>query len=82
MLPSNEKKMVLGFECQPGDVKTQSHAQAPNFILSHVLQPDSIVATIGVLTGEEVDALIKETQADDLLRNWKAEPIVNVWRCK
>ena len=74
--------MGLGFECQHGDVKTQLTAQAPNFILSHVLQPNSIIATIGVLIGGEVDALIKETQADDLLRNWEAEPIVNVWRCK
>ena len=82
VLPSNEKKLGLGFECQPGDPKMQEPAQVPTFVLSHVLQPDSMVATLGTVAEGGVSALIKETQSDDLLRNWEAEPIVNVWRCK
>ena len=85
MLPANEKKLGLGFEYQPGGStmqKKHTPAQAPTFVLSHVLQPDEMITTLGVRAEGDMSALIRETQSDDLLCNWEAEPIVDVWRRK
>ena len=85
MLPANEKKLGLGFEYQPGGSTMQNKhtpAQTPTFVLSHVLQPDGMIATLGVRAEGNMSVLIRETQSDDLLRIWEAEPIVDVWRRK